>query len=196
MSHGATASLSLPTDAGHPGAPQWSVQLAATSSALGCAQREVRRVVDHWELGQAADVVELLALELVSVAMGATGRNAAGPPRYRELLQMRTLELRFRLQVHGLIVATWDDDLRAPPMRQAGTRSGDGSELYWVPMLAEAWDFFRSGSGKMVWAEIDLPPAGARRLPRRSRGRIPGQVMRNPGDLVTLERVRAGLSRL
>jgi len=27
------------------------------------------------------------------------------------------------------------------------------NELYFVPMLAEAWDYFQSGSGKVVWAE-------------------------------------------
>ncbi len=52
-------------------------------------------------------------------------------------------------------------------MRQAGTGSGDGGELYWVPMLAAAWDFFRSGDGKVVWAEIRVPGAGQRWLPQR-----------------------------
>ncbi len=151
----------------HPGPLMWSVQLAATASALGCAQREVWRVVKSWGLGQVADVVELLALELVSVAIGASGRHAAGPPRYRDLRQMRLLELRFQLEARGLVVATWDDDLRTPPMRQAGTGSGDGGELYWVPMLAAAWDFFRSGDGKVVWAEIRVPGAGQRWLPQR-----------------------------
>jgi hypothetical protein len=58
----------------HPGTPVWSVQLAATDSALGCARREVRRVVDSWGLDRVAAVAELLALELVDAAMGGTGQ--------------------------------------------------------------------------------------------------------------------------
>ncbi len=93
-----------------PGAPQWSVQFAATDSALGCAQREVWRVVDGWGLNLIADVVELLALELVSVAMGAAVARA----RYRELLQAHTFGLRFQLEAYGLVIATWDHDPRPP----------------------------------------------------------------------------------
>jgi len=80
---------------------------------------------------------------------------------------VRSLELRFQLEAHGLIVATWDHDPRPPRMRQAGMGSGDGSELYWVPMSAEAWDFFRSGIGKVTWCEVRIPRAGEQRLPRR-----------------------------
>src|SRR5215475_1013929 len=46
-----------------PEPPESVLRLAATDSALGCACREVRRVVDAWGLWQGADVVELLALE-------------------------------------------------------------------------------------------------------------------------------------
>ena len=153
-------------------------------------------MVDRWELGQVADVVELLALELVSVAMGTIGRNATGPPRYRDLRGVRLLELRFRREAHGLVVATWDDDLRTPPMRQAGTGSGDGGELYWVPMLAEAWDFFRSGSGKVVWAEVRIPRAGERWLPRRGRTSVMRPTVPLVRDIALLERVRSRLREL
>jgi len=71
------------------------VQLAATDSALGCARREVWRVVEGWGLGQIADVVELLALELVSVAMGTSVQSVVWPSRYRDLLQVRVFGLRF-----------------------------------------------------------------------------------------------------
>ncbi len=175
-----------------PGAPQWSVQFAATDSALGCAQREVWRVVDGWGLNLIADVVELLALELVSVAMGAAVARA----RYRELLQAHTFGLRFQLEAYGLVIATWDHDPRPPQVQQPGTGHSDGSELYWVPMLAEAWDFFPSGSGKVVWAEVAIPPAGVGWLPRRKRRPYGERRLTTVTDLSLLERVRSGLYRL
>ncbi len=179
----------------HPGAPESSLHLAATDSALGCAQREVWRVVDAWGLGHVADVVELLALELVDVALDASGQ-AVARLRYRDLLYVRQLSLRFRLGAEGLVIATWDGDPRPPRFKEPGTGHGDGGELYWVPMLAEAWDFFRSGSGKVVWCECVLPPPSGRRLPRRSRTRPSNGEPRYWSDLATLKRVRMGLDRL
>src|SRR6266545_6273977 len=174
----------------------WSLQLAATDSALGCAQREVWRIVEGWGLGQVGDVVELLALELVSVAMGTSGQDRAGL-RYRDLLHVRPFGLRFQLIAEGVVIATWDYDARPPRMRQAGTGSGDGSELYWVQMLAEAWDYLQSGSGKVVWAEIRIPMPGERWLPQRAaivRPALPPMPANLDPSL--LARVVRGLRRL
>ena len=176
---------------GHLGPRHWSVRLADTDSALGCAQREVRRVVNAWGLGQVADVVELLALELVSAAMGI-GRQKVTGVRYRDLVLVRSLWLRFQLEARGLVVATWDYDPRPPRMRRVGAGSS-GGELYWVPMLAEAWNYFRSGSGKVVWFEMQMPLAGERRLPRRRRCQSNQRRMSTVTDLALLERVREGL---
>jgi len=180
----------------HPAAPQWSVQLAATDSALGCARREVWRVVEGWGLGQIADVVELLALELVSVAMGGTGQHAVGPPRYQDLLRVGSLGLRFQLGAYGLVIATWDQDPRSPQFQQPGTGPAiDGRALYFVPMLAEAWDFFRSGTGKVVWAEVRIPSVGEGWLPRRRRTSVRRPTAPLVWDVALLGRVRDGLLR-
>ena len=177
------------------GVPESLLHLAAIDSAIGCAQREVWRVVDTWGLQQVADVVELLTLELVSVALGKNGR-AVGLPRYRDLLRVSLVGLRFRLVTNGLVIATWDGDPQPPRFQRPGTGHSDGSELYWVPMLAAAWDFFPSGSGKVVWAEVAIPPAGTWRLPRRKRRYDGERPLTTVTDLSLLERVRDGLRRL
>src|SRR6266511_6445452 len=174
----------------YPGAPQWSVQLADIDSALGCARREVWRVVDGWGLGQVADVVELLALELVSVAMGGSGPHVVESPGYRELLRVWSLGLRFQLEAWGLVIATWDEDPRSPRFKQPGTGpAADGRALYYVPMLAEVWDYFRSGNGKVVWAEVRSPSAGERWLPRRGRTLARQPTVPLIRDIALLERV-------
>jgi hypothetical protein len=143
-------------------------------------------VVDAWGLWQVADVVELLALELVSVAVGPV----VARPCYRDVRHVRLVELRIQLAAEGLVVATWDEDPRPPRCKQPGTGYGDGSALYFVPMLAEAWDFFSSAGGKVVWAEVAMPPPGQGRLPRRTRISISGARLAATPDPVLLERVR------
>lgn len=165
------------------------MRLAATDSALGCAHREVRQVVDHWALSQVADVVELLALELVSMALG----GSVATPHYRDLLKVRLLELRFRFDAQGLVIAIWDDDPRPPQLKRSDADQGDGGWLHFVPMLADAWDFFPSGGGKVTWCEVRIPVAGEWWLPRRVRIRSNGPQMVITTDLALLERVRDGL---
>ena len=169
------------------------MELAAIDSAFGCARREVSRVVAAWGLGQIADVAELLALELVSSAIGAQPSTRAG---YRELSQAQILWLHFQLEPHGLVVATWDRDPRPPQIRQPGTGPlFGGCALYYVPMLAEAWDFYPSAGGKVIWAEAALRRPGQHWLPRREQLRCrtrPAAAL----DLAVLERVRHGLLRL
>jgi len=176
-----------------PVLPEAVLRLAATDSALGCARREVQQVVDAWGLEHIGDVVELLASELVRVAMGGP---AVAKPCYRDLLHVRSVQLRFQTVAEGLVIATWDEDPRAPRFRQAGTSHHDEGELYFVPMLAEAWDFFRSAGGKVVWAEVAIPPPGRRWLPRRAQLRNGDARLAAEPDFALLERIRDGLLAL
>ena len=175
------------------GTPESLLRLAATDSALGCAQREAWRVVGVWGLRHIADIVELLTLELVSVALGRNGRISRA--RYRDLLGVRLVGLRFQLAVEGLVIATWDSDPRPPRFSRPGSGNRDEGELYFVPMLAKAWDFFPSAGGKVVWAEVAIPPPGGQQLPRGTQH--PTYKPRlTITDLDLLERVRDGLRRL
>jgi hypothetical protein len=60
-------------------------------------------------------------------------------------------------------------------------------------MLAEAWDFFLSDGGKVVWCEVRIPPFGDRRLPQRTQTTATTSRIPLFTDLAILERVRAGL---
>jgi hypothetical protein len=129
-------------------------------------------VVATWGLQHIADVVELVALELVSVALGGIER-AGIRPGCRAVGQVRLVSLRFQLDANRLVVATRDGNPHPPRFRQPGTGHSEPGELYFVPMLAEAWDFFRSGAGKVVWCELRIPAPGERWLPRRTPCRNP-----------------------
>ena len=174
--------------------PESLLRLAATDSALGCAQREAWRVVHAWGLQPIAEVVELLTRELVSVALGRNGRMSRA--RYRDLLGVRLVGLRFQFVPEGLVIATWDSDPRPPRFGRPGSGHRDEGELYFVPMLAKAWDFFPSAGGKVVWAEVAIPPPGDRQLPGRTQHPTHQPRLTTITDLDLLKRVRDGLRQL
>ncbi len=171
--------------------PESLLLLATTDAAVGCARREVRRVVGAWELQDIADVVELVALELVCLALG---RRPVGRLRYRDAARLWLVGLRFQRAPRGVVIATWDDDPRRPPVRQPGYADEGG--LYWVPRLAAEWSWFYSAGGKVVWCEVSVLAVGAGKLPRRSPTYPLAEAATCTVDLATLERVRAGLRRL
>jgi hypothetical protein len=109
---------------------------------------------------------------------------------------VQSLELHFQLEAQGLVIATRDEGPRPPRFKQPGTGHSDASELYYVPMLAEAWDFFPSGSGKVVWAEVRIPPAGTSWLPHRTPCPTSDRRLTTVTDLALLERIRNSLLRL
>jgi hypothetical protein len=168
------------------------MRLAALNSALGCAQREVRQVVDHWALSQVADVVELLTLELVSTVLDTLPAVSC----YHDISKVRSIELRLRRAGCGLVIAMWDGDPRPPALERYGAERATGSGLRFVPMLAEVWDFFPSNGGKVTWCEIRLPAPDVRTLPRRTRAASNGVPIATITDLALLGRVRDGLHLL
>jgi len=98
----------------------------------------------------------------------ALGRSTVGRPRYRDLLRVRLVGLRLQLVSGGVVIATWDSDPRPPRFGRPASGHYDEGELHFVPMLAEAWDFFPSDGGKVVWCEVRIPPVGDQRLPHRT----------------------------
>jgi hypothetical protein len=175
----------------------WQVSLAAVPSALGCAQREIWQLVIAWRLQPVADVVELLTLELVSTAIGPDKLFDTSPAVGR-LQNVHPLWLRFQRTADRLVIALVDSDPRPPPLRSAGTGNSSAGTLYWVPMLADAWDYFDVSHGKVVWCEISIPAAYDRRLPQRrvvvrqtTPRRLPHHI-----DAALLDRILGGLRQI
>ena len=142
-----------------------------------------------------ADVVELLAPELVSVALGrrVTGRRL----RIWDVLIVRLVGLRFQLAPEGVVISTWNGDPRPPPFKRPGTGPPDEGALYFVPMLAQAWDYFETDGGKMIRCEVAIPTASESRLPQRLRIVAPSRPPTwTTADPTLLMRVLHGLRRL
>ena len=156
--------------------------LAATPTAVPLTRALVRLSLSQWGFPGLVDDGGLLASELATNAVQASGVLAF-----------------LRVQI-GLFTATtrievWDRSDGKPQPRPADESDEGGRGLLLVEAISAQWGWYaREGRfGKVVWAELKLPhepvnPYGMRLpvLPRVDDGR----------DLLILRRVRDGLRRL
>jgi anti-sigma regulatory factor (Ser/Thr protein kinase) len=170
--------------------------LIAVPSAAGRSRRLVRLGLTRWGLGRLIDDAELVVSELVTNAVQATGvadadANRAGPGGLAEI------QVRLLLFDVSVVVEVWDGD-PAPPVPQQVTGADEGGRgLSIVAVLAADWNWYRGlHDGKVVWAELPIPPhprtmAG---LPQRSRpGAVTGTHAGAVHDLALLNRVHRAL---
>ncbi|WP_345044241.1 ATP-binding SpoIIE family protein phosphatase [Streptomyces sannanensis] len=117
-------------------------------TAAGIARELVRERLGHWQLTELTDVTELVVSELVGNAL----RYGGGPGHLRLLRHDR------------LVVEVTDTGPDLPQIQHSGLTDEGGRGLQLVNMLCRRWGACRTTSGKLVWAEQDIPdmsPAGA-----------------------------------
>ncbi|MFF9869442.1 SpoIIE family protein phosphatase [Streptomyces sp. NPDC013953] len=133
------AGTRLPRNAAGCAIETW--ELPADGSSAGIARRLVREQLDRWGLTELVDAAELVTSELVGNAL----RHGNGPGRIRLVLHDRLV----------LEVADTGPDL--PQIQHAPLSAEGGRGLQLVNMLCRRWGSCRTSSGKVVWAEHDLP---------------------------------------
>jgi anti-sigma regulatory factor (Ser/Thr protein kinase) len=202
----------------------------ATAAAVGLARRHAGALARGWGLGEeVAEAVELVVSELVTNSVqattatttatatasatasatatvaGAGGGGAAG---------RGVVAVRLAAAGGSLLVEVWDRHEASPvpanPDLDLDAEGGRG--LLLVAACAARWSYFRPRSGgKVVWAEIALPPPDPapgggpavplpRRIPAQAPGRVSFPVPAVPvayvGDPALLARVADGLRAL
>ncbi|MEV8565319.1 SpoIIE family protein phosphatase [Streptomyces sp. NPDC051322] len=115
--------------------------LPANGSAAGAARKFVREQLDTWQLGDLADVTELVVSELVGNAL----RYGGAPGHLRLLLHDR------------LVVEVSDTGPDLPRIQHTSLSDEGGRGLQLINMLCRRWGSCRTPSGKIVWAEQDIP---------------------------------------
>ncbi|MGP4007576.1 SpoIIE family protein phosphatase [Streptomyces sp. 4N124] len=108
------------------------------------ARRLTRRTLHGWDLDDLLESTELMVSEVVANAV----RFASRPITLRLLC------------TDVLRCEVGDDSPAVPRMRHARLSDEGGRGLFLVDQLAERWGATRVSTGKVVWFEQQLPPAG------------------------------------
>ncbi|KAF0649621.1 hypothetical protein K701_12275 [Streptomyces fradiae ATCC 10745 = DSM 40063] len=118
--------------------------LPADGTAARTARRLVRTQLDDWELSDLTEVMELVVSELVGNAL----RYGGGPGNLRLLRHSR------------LCVEVSDSGPDLPQIQHAMLSSEGGRGLQLINTMCRRWGSCRTPTGKVVWAEQDLPAPG------------------------------------
>ena len=174
--------------------------LAAVPAAVGRSRELVRLGLDRWGQAALAADAELVVSELTTNAIRATGLTDADA-RWSEAASVAALHMRLLLFEASIVIEVWDGDPAAPMPQDATGEDEGGRGLLIVAALSAKWSWFPAPQGgKVVWAELAIPPrplteAG---LPQRSqlgamaKGNRKG-VVRDPE---LLRRIHRGLQNL
>ncbi|MFI2026585.1 ATP-binding SpoIIE family protein phosphatase [Streptomyces buecherae] len=115
--------------------------LPPDGTAASIARRHVTDQLDQWDLEALADVAELIVSELVGNAL----RYGQGPGRLR------------LLQGERLMIEVSDTGPDLPQIQHADVSDEGGRGLQLINMLCRRWGSCRTPTGKIVWAEQDIP---------------------------------------
>ncbi|MFR9676060.1 SpoIIE family protein phosphatase [Streptomyces sp. TR02-1] len=118
-------------------------ELPEGGTAASTARRLVTQQLETWQLGELADVTELVVSELVGNAL----RYGGGPGQLRLLRDER------------LMVEVSDTGPDLPQIQHVDVQDEGGRGLQLINMLCRRWGSCRTASGKVVWAEQDIPRA-------------------------------------
>jgi anti-sigma regulatory factor (Ser/Thr protein kinase) len=178
-----------------------TLYFTAEPNAAGLTRALVRLVLGQWGLHELIDDAELVASELVTNAIQATGAyepdwwvNGDRPPAL--------VYVQVSLYQKFVVIGVWDRSLGSPKQSSEAHLEEDGRGLLIVESLSTRWGWesvhpYSGYRGKVVWAELLLPHAAVR--PRDLPRRMPGRVIvghPTPPDWRILQRTRDGLRRV
>ena len=177
-----------------------SLTLAAMPTAVRLSRTLVAVTLKHWGLGRVAEDAELVISELATNAVKATGLVDA-EPSWSERASLAVIHVRIVYLETRIVLEVWDGDPTPPKPVNAVPDAENGRGLAIVEALCTRWNYFHAvDGGKVVWAELAIPPlpvtdAGLPvRIPEPVQlGPIPPAINRDPR---TLRRVHHGLKNL
>jgi len=142
-----------------------TLTLAAVPTAVGAARRYVRHELTSANLAALVDDAELVASELVTNAIIATGVMAT-EPKWPELEGLAVVRIRLGFSTSSVFIEVWDHDSELPVQQQSGEYAEGGRGLAIVASLCTRWNAQPAqDGGKAVWGE--LPKPVTQELPRR-----------------------------
>ncbi|MER5974256.1 ATP-binding protein [Streptomyces sp. NPDC002055] len=160
---------------------------AAEPKAVPLGRQFAANALDDWGLAHMTESVTLIASELVTNAVQATGTTRT-ELSYLERETLPLVAMRLRVDGPTLVVEVYDTKRTRPRMRTAEADAEDGRGLPLVTLLCERWDWHHHPSGgKVVYAVLPLVPspgtgAGAQPSPVAASGPLPSRVRKPRGE--------------
>jgi anti-sigma regulatory factor (Ser/Thr protein kinase) len=127
---------------------QTHLELAALPSAVSCARGHVRSVAHEWGLANLADTAALLASEIVTNAVQASGRLRTAV--------LPVVKLSITSDGESLVIRVWDAGQAMPVRQNVGPGDDSGRGLMIIDALSAGWGSYPEADGKVVWATISL----------------------------------------
>lgn len=131
------------------------IELAAVPTAPGLARSFVRHTLRAWVLDDLADSAELIASELVTNAVRATG-DPATKSTCVDLRDLAVIVIELQVRGTALRVAVKDVSREQPVLQKVGDDSEGGRGLLLVEALSTRWDVLPTQDGKVTWADLAL----------------------------------------
>lgn len=145
------AAITMETTGQAPWPLQTRLELGAHATAPGAARGHVRAVTRQWGLAGLADTAELLASELTTNAVQASGRLKARA----DLAAVPVIRLWISSDGVSLIIHVWDASNEMPVLKDFATDAENGRGLMLVAALGKDWGAYRkTDGGKVVWVMI------------------------------------------
>lgn len=128
---------------------QTHLELGAFPSAVPRARGHVRTVALEWGLPDLTDTAELLASELVTNAIQASGRLKPADRAAIPVVRVRVVSDQISMVIH-----VWDASSELPTRKDIGPDEEGGRGLLLVDTLGKEWGTYREAQGKVVWVMI------------------------------------------
>jgi Histidine kinase-like ATPase domain len=174
--------------------------LAAVPAAAGCSRQLIRLTLDRWGLVRMTGDAEMVVSELTTNAVQAT-RLTDPKAKWNDVRNLATIHVRLLMFDTAIVIEVWDRYSVAPASQDVTGEEEAGRGLSIVAALSAEWNYFLAPQGgKVVWAELPIPPypVNDADLPQRSRpGAVAGGHHRGLArELALLRRIRRGLKNL
>jgi anti-sigma regulatory factor (Ser/Thr protein kinase) len=103
----------------------------------------------EWGLPDLTDTAELLASELVTNAIQASGRLKPADRAAIPVVRVRVVSDQISMVIH-----VWDASSELPTRKDIGPDEEGGRGLLLVDTLGKEWGTYREAQGKVVWVMI------------------------------------------
>lgn len=118
------------------------------------ARQYVRWLLDAWKLPSMMDTVELLASELVTNAINATGVTEMPQDTSQLAGKVQPIYLCLSVRPEAVLIEVWDSSNTLPLQRAAADDEENGRGLMLVQALSKEWGcVVLPTGGKIVWCE-------------------------------------------